>query len=138
MRFHQAILAASLSLLFAAGLPAYAQAPSLDGKRFVAEAGPTGKPADEKDDKLTFSDGKFHSSSCDKYGFTAAPYKTSMSGSSMGFETETRNEKGERITWKGTVEGDTITGNFTYYPKGWFLNPNPAPEEHWFKGSKAP
>jgi len=36
--------------------------------------------------------------------------------------------------WTGTVQGDTIEGTFVHYPKGWLLNPNPAPVEHWFKG----
>ena len=121
-------------MLFAAAAaisaPSWAQTANLDGKTFVAEAGEKGKAADEHDDVITFASGKFHSSACDKYGFGSAVY--SSDGKTFGAETTSGKEG--RIVWKGTVQGDTIEGAFTHYPKGWLLNPNPAPVEHWFKG----
>ena len=111
--------------------PTWAQTAKLDGKTFVAEAGIKGKPADERDDVISFANGKFHSSACDKYGFVAADYR---SADGRSFDAETMSEKEGRIAWKGTVQDGTIEGTFVHYPKGWFLNPNPSPIEHWFKG----
>ena len=126
---------ASLAALFA--MPAIlvcAQASPLEGKVFVAEAGEKGKAADEKGDILTFKDGKFHSSSCDQYGYDKGNYKTSADGDAIIFEVETQSDKDGRLVWKGSVRGDQIEGNFTHYRKGGFFNSNPAPIEHWFKG----
>ena len=111
-----------------------AQASSLDGKVFVADAGEKGKAADEKADVITFKDGKFHSSSCDQYGYSKGIYKTSAEGDAIIFEVETQSDKDGRLVWKGSVRGDQIEGNFTHYRKGGFFNSNPAPVEHWFKG----
>ena len=114
--------------------PIGAQAISLDGKVFVADAGEKGKLADEKADVITFKDGKFHSSSCDQYGYNKGNYKTSADGDAIVFEVETQSDKDGRLVWKGRVRGDQIEGNFTHYRKGGFFNSNPAPVEHWFKG----
>lgn len=111
-----------------------AQTMPLDGKVFVADAGEKGKPADEKADVITFKDGKFHSSSCDQYGYNKGIYKTSADGDAITFEAETQSDKDGRLVWKGSVRGDQIEGNFTHYRKGGFFNSNPAPIEHWFKG----
>jgi hypothetical protein len=89
MRFDPRIVPALFAtVFFAMPLAAQAQAAALDGRVFVADAGVKGKAADEKNDVISFNGGKFHSSSCDQYG----------------------------------------------YGKGWLLNPNPEPQEHWFKG----
>ena len=131
--FHRAALA-----LFVAGLAlgpsAVAQMAALDGKVFVGDAGLKGKDADEKGDIITFADGKFHSSSCDQYGYGKGVYKAMPSGDAVSFETETTSEKDGRLVWKGTVRGNDIEGTFVHYRKGWLLNPNPEPQEHWFKG----
>lgn len=111
-----------------------AQTTPLDGKVFVVDAGEKSKPADEKADVITFKDGKFHSSSCDQYGYDKGNYKTSADGDAIIFEVETQSDKDGRLVWKGSVRGDQIEGNFTHYRKGGFFNSNPAPIEHWFKG----
>ena len=111
-----------------------ARAAALDGKSFLADAGIKGKVADEKGDIITFSDGKFHSSVCDQYGYSKADYKSVAQGDAVAFETETQSEKDGRLVWKGTVRGDVIEGTFIHYRKGGLLNSNPDPEEHWFKG----
>jgi len=36
--------------------------------------------------------------------------------------------------WKVTVKGPDIEGTFVHQRKGWLLNPNPDPIDHWFKG----
>ena len=112
-----------------------AQAPALDGKIFIADAGEKGKAADEKGDVITFKDGKFHSSLCDQWGYGKGDYKTTALGDALVFETETTSAKDGRLVWKGTVRGDQIEGTFMHYRKGGFFNSNPAPVEHWFKGA---
>ena len=123
-----------LAATFALAPAAWAQTALLDGRVFVADAGPKGKAADEKGDVVTFADGKFHSSLCDQYGYGKAAYKATKVGDAIEFETETMSEKDGRLVWKGTVRGAEIEGTFVHHRKGWLLNPNPAPQEHWFKG----
>ena len=113
---------------------AEAQTTTLDGKVFVADAGEKGKPAEEKNDVITFSGGKFHSSLCDQYGYGPGDYKYTPAGYAVAFEAQTQSEKDGGLVWRGTVRGDTIEGTFVHYRKGWMLNPNPEPVEHWFKG----
>lgn len=115
---------------------AFAQPALLDGRAFVAEAGVKGKPADEKDDVLTFAEGKFHSSACDKYGYGKGEYKATKVGDAVEFEAVTLSEKYGRNVWKGTIRGAEIEGTFLFHPKPGFFNKNPAPEEHWFKGKE--
>ena len=137
MRCNLYTLTALASATFLAMPMAQAQAPTtvaLDGKVFVADAGEKGKPADEKSDIITFAGGKFHSSLCDQYGYDKGDYKSSRSGDTVTFDAETRSEKDGRLVWKGTVRGDEVEGTFVHYRKGWMLNPNPEPVEHWFKG----
>ena len=112
-----------------------AQTPTLDGKVFIADAGEKGKAADEKSDLITFSEGKFHSSLCDKYGYGKGDYKAIALGDAMVFEVETSSAKDGRLVWKGTVRGNQIEGTFIHYRKGSFFNSNPGPVEHWFKGT---
>jgi hypothetical protein len=113
---------------------AEAQTVTLEGRVFVADAGVKGKAADEKDDVLTFANGRFHSSSCDQWGYDKGVYKASSSGGATSFEAETNSAKYGRLVWKGTVRGNEIEGTFMQYPKPGIFDSNPAPIEHWFKG----
>jgi hypothetical protein len=124
----------ALAIVSFAAMPATAQVAALDGRVFVADAGEKGKAADEKNDVITFADGKFHSSACDQYGFDKGAYRATPAGDTVSFEAETQSEKDGRLVWKGTVRGSDIEGTFVHYRKGWMLNPNPEPVEHWFKG----
>jgi hypothetical protein len=124
----------ALAIVSFAAMPVTAQVAALDGRVFVADAGEKGKAADEKNDVITFADGKFHSSACDQYGFSKGAYKASAAGEAVAFEAETTSEKDGRLVWKGTVRGSDIEGTFVHYRKGWMLNPSPEPVEHWFKG----
>jgi hypothetical protein len=111
-----------------------AQPATLDGKTFVADAGIKGKPADEKDDVISFKDGKFHSSACDQWGYGKGDYKSTSASDGISFEAETFSEKYGKLAWKGVIRGDAIEGTFIQYPKPGFFSKNPAPIEHWFKG----
>jgi hypothetical protein len=135
-----ALAAAGCLAMIASGAPAFAAdaaakaAQALDGRAFVADAGEKGKAADEKDDVITFAGGKFHSSACDQWGFAKGDYRASGDAGEVAFETETVSAKDGRLVWKGVVRGAEIEGTFVHYRKGWLLNPDPAPVEHWFKG----
>lgn len=134
MHYSRLIACAALVVAAVAAPPTFAQAPLLDGRAFVADAGLKGKPADEKGDVLTFASGKFHSSMCDQYGYDKGDYKATKVGDAVEFEAVTASEKYGRNVWKGTIRGSEIEGTFLFYPKPGFFDKNPAPEEHWFKG----
>lgn len=120
------------------GVAAACAAAALDGKSFVADSGPKGKPATEKEDVLSFRDGRFHSSICDKYGFGTGAYQATSEGGTIRFATETLSDKDGRLAWQGTVQGDAIEGSYVHYRKPGFLNRNPEPREYWFKGKLKP
>ena len=113
---------------------AVAQTSLLDGRTFVADGGEKGKPADELGEVLTFANGQFHSSACDKYGYGKGEYKATKVGDTIQWEAVTMSEKYGRNVWKGTIRGTEVEGTFVHHQKGWLLNPNPDPVEHWFKG----
>ena len=110
---------------FAAGM--------LDGKRFIGESGPMGSPADQKGDVITFADGRFHSSSCDQWGFSKGDYTATQDGDVVRFEVTTVSETDGRLQWKGVVKGDTLEGGFVHYRKPSFFSSKPKPIEHWLK-----
>ena len=134
MRIPRLIACAALAVAALAAPLAFAQTASLDGRVFVGDAGLKDKPADEKNDVITFADGKLHSSACDQYGYDKGAYRATKVGDAVEFEATTVSEKYGRNVWKGTIRGSEIEGTFLFYPKPGFFNKNPAPEEHWFKG----
>ena len=99
----------------------------LDGRVFIGETGPDGKPADAKEE-IVFQDGKFRSKACDPYGFGDASYSAAMNGDITTFLAETLSNTDGRISWMGTVKGDALEGTFTWYA------PGKAPKEYWVKG----
>ena len=129
--FTHAVFAALMTLPV---MPVAAQAAALDGKVFVADIGYKGKEAHDKGDIITFKDGKFHSATCDQYGYNKAAYKSATQGDATTFEVETESEKYGRLQWKGTVRGGQIEGTFVMLPKPGFFDRNPAPVDHWYKG----
>lgn len=129
-RVAAATIGCALLALAAAAQPASL----LDGKVFLVDLGPKDKPADEKDDVVTFRDGRFHSRFCDKYGFGTGAYGAAAEGGSVVFAAETVSDSEGRLAWKGRIDGDAIEGAVVHYRKPSLFNPNPAPRELWFKG----
>ena len=125
--------AAMFALCAMAGTYASAAPGPLDGKVFVGEAGEKGKPADEKNDIITFADGRFHSSACDQWGFNKAEYSAKTEGDATVFEVETTSEKEGKLKWSGTLKGGVLEGKFVHLRKPAWYRPNPEPIEHWFK-----
>ncbi len=96
---------------------AAAQTGPLDGKTFVGTTTEKGKTKGEKD-SFVFRDGKFRSTACDSYGFTAAAYTFAVSDVSSTFEAVSASPREGTMKWKGTVKGDTIEGTSVWTKKG--------------------
>ncbi|MGB8337295.1 MAG: hypothetical protein WCD07_09995 [Burkholderiales bacterium] len=131
---HLKIFSVLLPLLLLGQPITYAETGTLDGKTFAAELGEKGKQAHVTADVITFKDGKFHSSSCDKYGYNQGTYTVAASGDATTFDVETVSESDGKLKWHGVVKGTEIEGSYTHYPKPGFFRRNPAPVESWFKG----
>ncbi len=84
----------------------------LDGKVFVIKG--------EGGDVLTFENGQFHSSACEKWGFGKGNYTTSMAGDGTMFTAQTSSGKHGKMVWTGTVKDGTLTGGYTWTKTGWF------------------
>ena len=127
------VLACLVAVLGLARAAAAADAKgALDGKTFVGETGEKGKAAGAKAEKdtLHFADAKFHSTGCDAYGFTEAPYTaTTAADGTIQWTSEATSAKEGKIHWKGTVKGDTLTGTFTWTKAG------QAPIDYWVKAT---
>lgn len=130
--------AARLAVLLVLALHASvapAQSGPLDGRRFDAQAGYTGKPAHVPKDIISFDAGRLHSSDCDQYGYDKGVYRATRQGDAIAFEAETVSAEYGRNTWKGVVRGDVIEGTFVFHRKPTWWRPNPEPLEHWFRGT---
>lgn len=113
-------LAAATSML--AVSPVFAEA--LDGKSFEGVFLAKGKTRGDAD-TLTFKNGRFRSSACDKYGYSDAVYTTTNEGSAIRFEAETQSAKYGKLRWAGFVRGDKLDATAT------MLQDGKAPLENW-------
>jgi hypothetical protein len=114
------VLAASACVL--ALPPAWAQ--QLDGKQFQGVFVAKGKTRGDAD-TLSFRNGRFHSSACDTYGYSDAPYKTTVDGSAIRFEAETESAKYGKLRWTGYVRGDRLDATALMIADG------KSPVENW-------
>ncbi len=89
----------------------YAGGP-LDGKAFLIKG--------EKGEVLSFEDGKFHSSECEKWGFGKGDYTTTSTGDATMFSAKTSSAKHGNMVWTGTVTADRLEGSYTWTKKAWF------------------
>jgi hypothetical protein len=104
---NHALALACVGALLAASAPSLAQGGTLDGKVFEGVFLERGKTRGDAD-TLTFKEGRFHSSACDRYGYTDAPYQASAEGAAIRFETETRSVKYGVLRWSGYIHGDKL------------------------------
>jgi hypothetical protein len=96
---------------------ATARTGALDGRRFegvVLERGKTSGDADS----LVFSQGRFLSTACDRYGYSDGAYTTSASGDALAFEAVTESPKYGKLLWKGFVRGSKLDGTLTMVRDG--------------------
>lgn len=93
----------------------------LDGMTFNGALGPDGKPKDIPD-SFVFENGTFVSKECElRCKYPARPYFVRTNGDQIEFISETKCPyKDAKITWRGTIEGDTIKGKSTWVVKRWY------------------
>jgi len=103
-----------------ATVPTTAAGP-LDGLSFRGAVGPDGKPKDIPD-IFVFENGNFVSRECElRCEYPARPYFVRQNGSKTEFISETECPyKDAKIVWRGTIEGDKITGKSTWIVKRWY------------------
>lgn len=119
-------LASLLGLVaVAAVVPASAaQAQGLDGRTFDGVFLQRGKTSGDAD-TLTFKDGRFRSSACDRYGYSDAAYKTTAEGDAVRFEAETQSPKYGKLVWNGVVRGGKLDATVM------MLQPGKSAVENW-------
>lgn len=119
------IVAGAVSLL--AAPTAWAQ--SLDGKSFQGLFIAKGKTNGDAD-TLTFINGRFRSSACDRYGYSDATYTTTNEGDAVRFEARTESPKYGTLRWTGYVRGDKLDATAIMIQNG------KAPIENWVVASQ--
>lgn len=116
---------ATLAALTAAALlSAGVQAQDLDGRKFTGVFLERGKTSGDAD-TITFKDGRFHSSACDRYGYSDAPYKAVSSPDGTRFETETHSPRYGKLLWRGHVRDGRLDATVMMERAG------KAPKENW-------
>ncbi|HEV7914977.1 MAG TPA: hypothetical protein VGP22_14510 [Albitalea sp.] len=91
---------------------------ALDGRRFdgiVLECGKTAGDADT----LSFEQGRFRSSACDRYGYGDGAYTASVASTGeIAFECETESPKYGLLRWRGVVRGPRMDATLTMVRDG--------------------
>jgi hypothetical protein len=124
MNVSRSFVSARLLLAGALLLPALALASSLDGRSFDGVFIERGKTSGDAD-TLTFKDGRFRSSACDRYGYSDAPYKATVAGDTVLFEAETESPKYGKLLWKGVIRDGKLDATAMSVRQG------KAPVENW-------
>ena len=101
--------------------PARPTAPTAQLQGVFLERGKTSGDADT----LTFKNGRFRSSACDRYGYSDAAYKTVPAGDATRFEAETQSAKYGKLVWNGTIRGNKLDATVMMVRDG------KAPVENW-------
>jgi hypothetical protein len=104
--------------------PSLAHANGLDGRSFTGVFLERGKTSGDAD-TITFKDGRFRSSACDRYGYSDAPYKVTAVGDATRFETETQSAKYGKLLWNGTIRGGKLDATVMMVRDG------KSPIENW-------
>ena len=102
-----------------------ALAGNLDGRSFHGVFLERGKTSGDAD-TLTFKDGRFRSSACDRYGYSDAAYKVVPAGDAMRFEAETQSAKYGKLMWNGTIRGGKLDATVMMV-----RGDGKAPTENW-------
>jgi hypothetical protein len=69
-------------------------------------------------DTLIFTDGRFRSTACDRYGYGEGTYSASRDGDRIHFDAETESPRFGRLRWQGTVSGRRLDGTLTMVRDG--------------------
>jgi len=81
---------------------------ALDGKTFAGTLTMKGDKPDS--DNFVFKNGKFRSTACDQYGYGEGDYRLSQNKDAWKFTALTSNKEGNKMTWTGTVNGNSVKG----------------------------
>lgn len=109
------------SLYLAAGLLACAcaGAAELDGKTFhgeiVNEKGEVRTP-----DVVSFRQGKFHSVTCERFGFGAMPYWVRTEGDTIHFLAESAHPDNGSMRFKGTIRAGRAEWKAVWTKERWY------------------
>ena len=103
----------------------------LDGRKFEGVFIERGKTSGDAD-TITFKDGRFRSSACDRYGYSDAAYKSTAQGEVITFEAETQSAKYGRLAWKGTIRDGKLDATAIMHREG-----KPA-VENWVVAASKP
>lgn len=95
-----------------------AQEGLLDGKIFSGQSREKHKSS-LNEDELRFANGNFYSITYSDKGFEQGVYIVKAVEKKIYFEAETVNPKKGKITWRGIIQGDSITVNYRWRKKGW-------------------
>ena len=99
--------AAAVALATASIFPAFAETNALDGRSFQGVFIERGKTSGDAD-TIIFSNGRFRSTACERYGYSDAVYKTASAGDTTRFEAETQSPKYGKLLWSGEVRGGKL------------------------------
>lgn len=124
MKVSRSSVSARFLLAGALLLPALALASALDGRRFDGVFIERGKTSGDAD-TLTFKEGRFRSSACDRYGYSDAPYKATVAGDTVLFEAETESPKHGKLLWKGVIRDGKLDATAMSIRQG------KTPVENW-------
>lgn len=107
----------------------------LDGLTFEGHAGLSGEPADVAD-QWDFEDGLFVSRECERRcNYPPRPYFSREVGDTTEFISVTEcPNKNATIVWRGTIDGETIEGEFTWTMERWYWT---IERTFWFEGTLA-
>ena len=105
----------------------------LDGKTFTGFNGEKGQQLDPNEaEEIVFENGRFISTTCNKYNFSDVAYSASQAGVSIHFQAVTLSPTHGKIAWQGSVHGDQAEVTFVWTKERWYWNTH---REYWFKGS---
>ena len=105
----------------------------LDGKTFAGFNGEKGQDLDpDEAEEMIFNNGRFVSTTCNKYNFSEVDYSASKVGDIIHFQAITLSPTHGKIVWQGVVHGDQIEATFVWTKERWYWNTH---REYWFKGS---
>ncbi len=113
----KATLTAVAALAAACVFPAFADNHALDGRQFQGVFLERGKTSGDAD-TLVFSNGRFRSQACDRYGYSDAVYRAASAGDSTRFEAETESAKYGKLVWRGVVRDGKLDATATMVRSG--------------------
>ena len=104
----------------------------LDGKTFTGFNGEKGQELDpNEEEEIVFDNGRFVSTTCNKYNFSDVAYFAEKAGDGIHFEAVTLSPTHGKIEWQGVVQGNQADVTFVWTKERWYWNTH---REYWFKG----